>query len=340
MLIEQAFFSVPEILTANFYPTTEYEGGLVTAMSRAILQELNGRNTPNPNALIQGECSFTPGGIPIGGAKRRFLRADMFVNLKPLDLGNREFERFGWRYHNWLEAKFFRRGRKVDGGFKKIVNQTSHTALIAADLIRLATLVPETRGIPSRSARYLLHVYDCKPSDHVFYNRDDQTERTWLKHLHSGASSRKIKGLHGANEGKVFKGIVGTRDLKLSLRVTNRVIRPVVIDDAKANYWCILTRINSIKARVGENSFTVAANRQVTASSDGAIEEIRQYVASTIGMKSDQAAKEPDPPGVSGPGAVDLPPAPAVAPGLLALPGGVDEVLVDPEEFPDFAAPP
>jgi hypothetical protein len=46
MLIEEAFFSLPEILHGSGYQTQSYESGIVSALTLSLLQVLNGRNAP------------------------------------------------------------------------------------------------------------------------------------------------------------------------------------------------------------------------------------------------------------------------------------------------------
>ncbi|MGF1451199.1 MAG: hypothetical protein ACFB21_03875 [Opitutales bacterium] len=103
MLIEQAFFNLPEILVGAGYAKQDYEAGIVSAFSLAILQELNGRNAPNPISFLCAEKRFL--------GKNSKLRTDIHVKLGKLYSGSRDYSEFGFRFSNWIEAKFFRLGK-------------------------------------------------------------------------------------------------------------------------------------------------------------------------------------------------------------------------------------
>lgn len=51
MLIEQAFFSLPEVLHGTGYQSQSYEYGIVSVLILSLLKVLNGRNAPNPKRL-------------------------------------------------------------------------------------------------------------------------------------------------------------------------------------------------------------------------------------------------------------------------------------------------
>lgn len=55
MLIEQAFFSLPEVLRGTGYQSQSFESGIVSALTLSLLQVQNGRNVPNPIGCLQSE---------------------------------------------------------------------------------------------------------------------------------------------------------------------------------------------------------------------------------------------------------------------------------------------
>ena len=114
MLIEQALFSLPEVLTGGGYPKQDYEGGIVAALGQSLLQELNGRNAVNPLSHLIAERLYLKTGFAGANGKKRYLRADLHLNLKPLRLGTKRLSGFGWRHSNWIEAKFFRQGEQFE----------------------------------------------------------------------------------------------------------------------------------------------------------------------------------------------------------------------------------
>src|ERR1039457_333080 len=106
MILEQAFFALPEVLHGSGYQQQDYESGLVSALSQAVLQVLNGRNVPNPIACIQNERLYRPNGLYHGLDQPRYLRADLFLDVSRLHVANRRLSQYGWRHRIWIEAKF------------------------------------------------------------------------------------------------------------------------------------------------------------------------------------------------------------------------------------------
>ena len=157
MILEQALFHLPEILTGSGYPRQSYEGGIVGAFSLAILQALNGRNIPNPISCLHAEKPFQLDGWKRGETKRRrYLRSDLHLNLEANEIGSDRLAAYGWRFRNWIEAKFFR---------KSTSNPQQNTAAILADLLRLLALVPNLAPANGDgriiTGRYLLHIYEA-----------------------------------------------------------------------------------------------------------------------------------------------------------------------------------
>ena len=143
MLIEQAFHNLPEILLGSGYATQEYQNGfeasIVAAFSLAVLQELNGRNASNPISCLMAEKRYRD--------LDEKIRADLYVNLSRLFTGSEAYANFGFRFCNWIEAKYFRKTRGTPPN-------TQNLGSIVADLFRLVVLLPaEEHG---RAGRYFL----------------------------------------------------------------------------------------------------------------------------------------------------------------------------------------
>lgn len=126
VIIEQAFVALPELLLGNHYAIQDYEAGIVGVLSLAILQELNGRNVPHPIQHFQAERRYDP---------ESSRRVDLFVNLRRLMVTNRRLGNYGWRHHNWVEAKFYRNKSSVQ---RHATNKATYQGQMIADLIRLA----------------------------------------------------------------------------------------------------------------------------------------------------------------------------------------------------------
>ncbi len=161
MLIEQAFIQLPEILNGSRYQQQNYEAGLVGAFSLAVLQALNGHNTPNPIGCLQHEKLYRTNGAYAGAQNPRYFRGDLFLNIARLYVVNRRLSQYGLRHHAWLEAKFFRNQAGPQGNAHS-TNKAAHAAAFLADLARLATLVPEAAPL-SCAGRYFFHFYDADP---------------------------------------------------------------------------------------------------------------------------------------------------------------------------------
>lgn len=284
MLLEQAFFALPEILHGSGYQRQDYEAGIVGAYTLAVLQVLNGRNVNNPIGCIQAERLFRNSGNFAGVANPRYLRADLYLDTSRLFVANRRLSQYGWRHHLWLEGKFFR-GQAGDGSSHS-GNKTNYVASILADLARLAVLVPET-GVESSSGRYFLHVYDAHPQYYLTYKK-----RSWCKKIcEPGTHDLVLDGLDQETES--IKRLLGDMGgLKLELNVTNNAAWPLDVSHRPV-YWCCLTRINTVKATLGNQCFEIKVDRQVENSDDGAYAAIAGHVASKLHIKPDSPEAQP-----------------------------------------------
>lgn len=255
MLIEQAFHNLPEILVGSGYAKQDYQKGfeasIVGAFSLAVLQELNGRNAPNPISFLIAEKRYPD--------IEQNLRADLFVNLSRLFTGSEEYADFGFRFSNWVEAKYFRR----TGGTPPA---TSNLGSIVADLLRLIVLIPKEEH--NRAGRYFLHVYRGDPLRQKLINdvRNDNTKREWVTKLLE-AGDHEIDDLELAKErswpsfflhlGKDFVSAT------CKLSITNYRIAPP-LKNSDDSYTLILTRINSAKFVFCGTSLTLNSDRTVT----------------------------------------------------------------------------
>jgi hypothetical protein len=287
MLIEQAFFSLPEVLHGSGYLQQDYEAGVVAAFSMSLLQVLNGRNVPNPISCLQSEKMFRARGDFRGAAGPRYFRTDLFMNIGSMTVGNKRLAQYGWRHNAWLEGKFFRRPSTPPETHSTAKTQT--VAGIMADLIRLAVFVPERIDRPSRAGRYMLHVYDQPPEYYLTHQK-----RAWTKKLCTeGSQDVVIAGL-GA-EGASFRRMLGDMpDLQLTLKVTNFVAKPIHTEHYPV-YWCHLSRIDAVLARVGEHSFELKADRNILVSSPDALDRIAAYVADRLHIAADSVETQPAP---------------------------------------------
>lgn len=299
MLLEQAFHALPEILCGSRYPGQDYESGVVMALTMALLQELNGRNVPNPLGCIQGECLYEKTGFSAGAQTPRYLRADLVLDTRALMVASRRLgSHYGWRHSNWLEAKFFRaRG--------KVTDKTKPTALLLADILRLAILVPERPGTPSSTGRYLLHIYDRPPAKYISSSRYKNAngaggKRQWASVVNdAGTHTAKIADLN--KEPSTFQKALGAMgSLTLELSLTNTVLTPNEVPQPDGTvYWCVLTRINTVTCHDGVHNFAIAADRTVSEGKDGDFAALRSIVAMNLGEVPEAETTKPDDPAVA-----------------------------------------
>ncbi len=300
MLLEQAFHALPEILCGSRYPGQDYESGVVIALTMGILQELNGRNVPNPLGCIQGECLYEKAGF-VGAGTRRYLRADLVLDTRPLLVASKRLgDRYGWRHFNWLEAKFFRVRTAQKG-----TNKTAPTASLLADLLRLASLVPEKPGKKSENGRYLLHIYDRTPTEYIATRRNKKKNdpnaiggtRQWATALHTpGVHQLRVDSLDKEPDSfQATLGAMGT--LTLNLEITNIVLSPRTIANANHGtvYWCVLTRIDKVECLDGTRTFSIGADRQVSEGAAGDFEALRTQVALALGVPEAETTVPEDP---------------------------------------------
>ncbi|MBP8232133.1 MAG: hypothetical protein KAY22_07500 [Rhizorhabdus sp.] len=300
MLIEQAFLNLPEILHGSGYQTQEYEGGIIGAFSLAVLQALNGHNTPNPIACIQVERPYRPNGQFAGLQQARHFRADFFLNISRLRVASSNLGHYGWRHFNWLEGKFFRRPSGTIAE-PSISNRTHNTGYLLADFIRLTTLLPEPsmtvprnrrrapydQGDWSSSARYLLHVYDAEPLRHLV-----PRDRPWVKSLiEPGRHTVLLEHLETETE-TTKKKIGDLAGLRIEAHVTNTLISPVY-SDFRPSYYCCLTRIDTFETRYAESTATLLPNRSLMQVPYNALETIAAGVAQRLGVTGRRDAEPP-----------------------------------------------
>ena len=306
MLIENAFHYLPEILSGSNYAAQDYEAGIVNAVSLAVLQELNARNVPNPLAALSVEKLYSPTGFDRPDdhpTKKRHLRADLFVDTVRTLVASEGLSRFGWRHKNYLEAKFFRPGS---------ASSTINAALLLGDVIRLCCLVPPTvlgwnrktkpnsspcDGIPAEDGkyrdicvgRYLLHVYEG-PVQALMGKK----ARTWAKELRSPSGASIDVGI-GDDKAKTFKSALSNNleQLKLKVGFTNRVISQQEAV-GKTHYLCVLTRIDSFSATIGELSWTENEAREGQESKSGDWHKLQAVVGKHLLFTSKQKKKGED----------------------------------------------
>jgi hypothetical protein len=299
MILEQALFHLPEILTGSGYPRQSYEGGIVGAFSLALLQSLNGRNIPNPISCLHAERPFRLEGWKRGNTKmKRYLRSDLHLDLDDNPVGSERLSAYGWRFRNWIEAKFFR---------KSTTNAQQNTAGLLADLLRLLALVPNLRPVDGDqrtvTGRYLLYIYEAfDPTVYLSYNRQiggATEQRKWLVPLVKGGDGKcpKIKLSDYETSGVLNQINPKLGDLEVEFRATSWRIGPMFDLGPKVRqYVCILTRINSFTIARNGISLSVDPDRTITyrPSYKEFKSEVREFVGQWVNLKPGTETRKPD----------------------------------------------
>jgi hypothetical protein len=287
MLIEQAFYNLPEILTGFGYAEKNYEAGIVSAYSLALLQELNGRNMNLPiSAIYVEQPYFKPHGNH---------RCDLFIDLfRKLYVGSAEYSEFGFRYYNWMEAKFFRSTKSVQK-VSSLVTDIFRLLVLPEPLGKFRHTVKE--GKPTYIARYMLHVYKGDPKTRLEWVRQDGSQRSWLDELMQPGFRTIADFELNLESNKFFSTYAkpGLMQIKVTnLMVTNRVIEPrPVAATGLINpklYKFVLTRLDSATIEFGKHKLTVNADMTYDMNGTGELDEMRKAVLNEL--KSNQKGRK------------------------------------------------
>ena len=258
MLIEQAFMSLPEIMVGAGYARQDYEAGIVSALSLAILQELNGRNINKPISCMCAERKYLKEG--------RSLRADLHVNLRRTFSGTQALSDFGFRFSNWIEAKYFRKTKGTPPS-------TQNLGMLAADLLRLMMLPPSNETYKDRvgtdksaTGRYLLHVYRGEPFKHINPKRKARgtNDRQWPNELIK-EGMQTIESLELDVETKTFLQHVGTnlKNASVQMDVTNFVLKPFASSNSSEDLTLVLSRIDAFQVSYADRFTELRPDRTI-----------------------------------------------------------------------------
>lgn len=220
MIIEGAFYKLPELLLGHSFPESQYEATLTSNLAMAILLELNARNVPMPQGRVHVERPYEvskPGPA---------CRADLYVDLEGLYPTGSWLRNYGVKEKNWIESKFYGGIGRASGTETK----TSNAGQIARDLLRLCLFVEELQGKIRHNGRYLLVVFNRKPEAYLAFQRAKGQDRHWLRQLLS--PGRHCVSFSTRDEASSFlkgmgSGFVGsTASLDLALNVITYSFTP------------------------------------------------------------------------------------------------------------------
>ena len=96
MILEGAFYKLPEILLVYTSSRSQYEATLANHLAMALLLELNARNVQMPQSRIHIEQPYP---VTKTGAA---YRADLYVDLSEVSTSLR-LPQYGFKDRNWIE---------------------------------------------------------------------------------------------------------------------------------------------------------------------------------------------------------------------------------------------
>ena len=284
MLIESAFSILPETVAGYGFQKVKREANAVGSFAFSLLNALHSKNIVDPIQKIQMEKNFASTAVPLptNGTNRH---CDIFLDYGGSKIGSAALSNYGWRYRNYVEAKFLKSYAKTNPG--QDTRASSNSAEIVADLIRLVTLPPEPDAYNNKkspktaSARYFLCLSDNPPE--IFINK-------YLKDLHSTFSSppktAKISlDLTSGKAAKAFASKVGAGFSAINLNITHcTCFAHYPIDPKSPNsVWMLLMRIDAASIELAVNNvthrFEIHNDRAITQKHPGDYSLIRDFVA-------------------------------------------------------------
>jgi hypothetical protein len=248
MVIESAFFKLPELLTSEYDVLRgTSEATIVHLLSVAILMELNARNIPRPFEHIEVEKPYPIPKQDSGMA----IRADLFVDLTGAIPGiiDGPMALYGARAKNWIEAKAFVSSIKHGS----TPDKTKNAGRIARDLLRLCLLPGK-----SLASRYLLTIFSGTPSESVALRTSDQRERTWLTGLFTEGYIDDLQ-FSLSNEPKTLReavgpGFIDASELQAKIRLRTLVFQPRGKQGSSPAFWGYLARVRSFRITISGQS--------------------------------------------------------------------------------------
>lgn len=287
MLIESAFSMLPESVAGYGFQKVKREANAVGSFAFSLLNALHSKNILDPIQRIQLEKHYGTQKVPLpaGGNSRH---CDVFLDYGGSKLGTSNLANYGWRYRNFLEAKYLKSYQRTNSGQDTRASKSS--AEVVADLIRLVALLPEPQaqlnqpGAKTSSARYFLCMADYPPS--IFINK-------YLTDLHATFDApKKVTSIRldltSGRAAKQFSERVGAQFNRLDLHITHATcFAHYPLDPTAPNsVWMLLVRIDSASITMTDGqqkfSFSISLDRSLTQSQPGAYSSIRNFIAVNI----------------------------------------------------------
>ena len=179
MIIEGAFYKLPELITRYEYTTLSgapsiHEHTLHGSFAMCLLTELNSRNLQNPMQYIYLEEPYP---------KNKKLRSDVCIKIPPRLVQEIEprLKFLGFRRTNYIEVKLFFEKKEVANQSK-----TGNVGKIINDLLRLSELATDDAGKYLLMARKLAQKMQSPICQNILIHRFIYLD--WNCHLYISIS--------------------------------------------------------------------------------------------------------------------------------------------------------
>jgi hypothetical protein len=287
MIVESAFTILPESIAGLGFQRVSREANAVSAFSFSLLNALHSKNVVDPIQRLQQEKAYSTkkAPLPAGHSDRH---CDIYIDYGGSKIGSQRLENFGWRYQNYIEAKFLKSYAKTKTG--QDTRSSANSAEIVADLIRLVALVPEPElcvgaSAPrTSSARYFLAISD-EPLD-IFVNQ-------YLKELHSAFSNpaRNCAIPLDMTSGKASTKFadrvgIGFNQINLNLSHVTCFSHYPLVATRRPACWMLLFRVDGAKIELTDGAvkrvYTIKLDRSLVEANAGDYQIIRSFVATNI----------------------------------------------------------
>jgi hypothetical protein len=239
MLIEAAFYKLPEVLTSRFDHADTYEGSLLSSFVACVMMELNARNIPNAYEHIHTEKPY-----PTSAPGERRWRADLLLKLEgAVDIDGRR-QLYGMREQAWVELKGFFESTRSQSTPPK----TALTGLLLHDILRVCLLPEELPGRIRQNARYVLVVLANPPHQSLSFGGPHRS-RGWLESLFRDGHSTVDVDLRDEPESlraAAGKGFSSSADLQVHLKVRTHVFEPQDTTPSPV-FWGYLVHLNAFR---------------------------------------------------------------------------------------------
>jgi len=276
MLIEAAFFKLPEVLTSRFDHADTYEATLLSSFVACVMMELNARNVQNAYEHLATEKPY-----PTTYPGERRWRADLLLKLEGAVNIDARRKLYGMRPLTWVELKGFFESTRSSSTPPKTVMAGS----VLRDLLRVCLLPEELQGKIRQNARYILVVFANPPRESLPFGGSSGA-RAWLESLFTDGKS--VVDVRLVDEPKslrraVGEGFVTDSDLSVSLLVRTHVFEPQAAVPSPV-FWGYLIQVKSftVVTPIGEVTFEDAPDTEWTADRIERLRAVRRYVVERI----------------------------------------------------------